>query len=98
MVTNMNIGSKWTWQGALGPHGHAGRPHKGAARGARWPGHVTDQWELLQKQFQASIQCRFDQWPRLDGLGSMGPLSYTWEPTSAIGSRGGGMESRPVPP
>jgi hypothetical protein len=33
MVTNTQIGGKWTWQEALGPLGPTGRPHKGAV----WP-------------------------------------------------------------
>jgi hypothetical protein len=27
MVQNMNIGGKWTWQGAMGPHGHINQCH-----------------------------------------------------------------------
>ena len=36
MVTNMDQGSKWTWQGHLGPQGSA----------ALALCHVTDPWEL----------------------------------------------------
>jgi len=57
MVTNMDTGDKWMWQRAMGPLGHAAQPHKGAARGAKWPCHVIDPWELLQKQCKASTQC-----------------------------------------
>jgi hypothetical protein len=47
--TNMDIWSKWTSQEAEGPLGNTARPPK-------WPYHVTNPWELLQSQSQASIQ------------------------------------------
>jgi hypothetical protein len=44
-----------------------------------WPCHITDPWERLHKASPSLIQCRFDQWTRWSGLGSMGPLSSTWK-------------------
>jgi len=42
--------------GGQGPLGSATRHHMGAAQPPKWPCHVTDPWELLQSQSQASIQ------------------------------------------
>jgi hypothetical protein len=58
--------------GGLGPFGHTGQPHMGTARGAMWPCHVTDPWELLHKPSHALIQCQFEpkdrmEWPWIAG-------------------------------
>jgi hypothetical protein len=56
MVTNMDTWSKWMWQEVKGPLGSATPPHMGATQPPKWPCHITDPWELLQSQWEASIQ------------------------------------------
>ena len=40
--------------------------------------HVSDLWELLQKQCQALIQVGLHRWLRWSWRGSTSPPSYTW--------------------
>ena len=45
MEKNMWHGGKWTWQGPLGPHCHAGRWPCGAARHHPVPIHIINPWD-----------------------------------------------------
>ena len=44
------------WQVGQGPTYHATRPHMGAVRCHLGTNHITDPWELLLSQWEASIQ------------------------------------------
>ena len=70
--------------GGRGPLGSAAQHYMGAARPPKWPCHVTDPWELLQSQSQASIQgglineqdlFTVDPWAHCYRLGSLHQLT-----------------------
>ena len=44
------LGRQVDMAGAQGPTCYATWPHKGATQPPKWPYHVPDLWELLQKQ------------------------------------------------
>ena len=56
----MDKGGKWTWQGALGPLGHTGWPHKGTTWCPTYSCHITDPWERSSKASLPLISSQFN--------------------------------------